>query len=201
MAKYATSIQYLARLVQCSHTSLVILSAGHLDDVAIIVNIFALLLQDESLKELGEDSVGRQKVHAATILVRRKDLGNEVSRHLFGLSGQNTKGELSQLGRGIVQKKLGKDHTRRKIVHLNGAGELLLLISLNTLIQFLDQTGSELRQTALRGTIAGITGSSATLDATSDSVEDVASNSSLCSSINWNSFVVEKRREIRLHMM
>ena len=185
-----------------SYTNIIVLFTGCLDDITIVVNVFALLLQDESLKEFGEDSVGRQKVDAAAILVRRKDLGDEVRRHLLGLSGQNAKGELSQLGRRIVQKKLGKDHTRRKVVHLNGTRELLLLISLNTLIQFLDQTGSELGQTALRGTIAGITGSSATLDATSDGVEDVASNSSLDSSVNQLEFIHwrSKRREIRLHM-
>lgn len=167
-------------LVQSSGASFIILFTRNLDNISVVVNVFTLLLQDKSLEELIQDTVGRQEFYTSAVTVDGQDLWNKVGSNLLGLSSQNTERKLAKFGSRIVEKELSENHTGRKAVNHDLSGSFRLWVSLNTFVQFLYKTVCELGQSTLGSSIARVPRGTAPLDSTSNSVENVTSYSSLC---------------------
>ena len=85
------------------------LRARLLDDVAVVVDELALLPLDELVEELDEHAVGRQELDLLALPLYAEDLGHEVGRHLRRLRGEHAERELAQLGRRVVEQKVGED--------------------------------------------------------------------------------------------
>jgi hypothetical protein len=101
---YESRDRYCKRLllVELPDSVDVVLSTGHLDDIAVVVDVFRLLLQNEPFEKFGQDPVGRQELDAATVGLLRQDFRYQIGRHFFGLGGQYAKGKLAQFGRRVV---------------------------------------------------------------------------------------------------
>mmetsp|Transcript_31463 Transcript_31463/g.47398 ORF Transcript_31463/g.47398 Transcript_31463/m.47398 type:complete len:316 (-) Transcript_31463:162-1109(-) len=191
---------YINILVKSTSTSFVILFSRYLYHITIIVNVFRFLLQDETFKEFGQDSVCCQELNTSSVVLLCQDLWNEVCCHFFGLSCEDAKGEFTKFRRRIIQQELCEHHSRTQAVHLNCSLGLLLFISLYTLINFLHQTGSQLGQTSLCCTISSITRGSTAFHSTSNSVEDVSSKSILLShDIHGHFGAIKNTQKIHLH--
>ena len=166
-------------LVQSSGASFIILFTRNLDHTSVVVNVFTFLLQDKSLEELIQDTVGCQEFYASAVFVDGQNLWNEIGSNLLGLSSQNTERKLAKFGSRIVEKKLSENHTWRKAVNHDFSSSFRLFVTLNTFIQFLYKTVCELGKSTLRSSIARVSRGAATLDSTSNSVKNVTSYSSL----------------------
>ena len=68
-----------------------------LDDIAVVVNVLALLAHDEAVIELGQDLVSGKEFDRRAHARGREDLWHQVVSHLLGLRGEHTEGKLAQL--------------------------------------------------------------------------------------------------------
>lgn len=127
-------IAYKISLVKVADSHCIVFSTRHLDHIAVIVNVLALLLQDESFKELCQNTISGQKLDASTVCSCGKNLGNQVSSNLLGLSRQDSKGEFSKLWCGVFQKQCCKDHSRAQAVDLDGTCSFGFVVPLYTLV-------------------------------------------------------------------
>lgn len=66
-------------------------------------------------------------------------------------------------------------------MNINLSSRFLLLVTLDTLIQLLHQTGGQLRESTLRRTVTRVPWCSSSFDTASDRVENVTSDTSLFS--------------------
>ena len=82
----------------------IILGARGLDDVAVVVDVLALLLEHKALIELEENLVSGQKLHRLSHAVGGKDLGDQILRHLLRLRRKHAEGELAQLGGRVIEE-------------------------------------------------------------------------------------------------
>eukprot|EP00966_Prymnesium_polylepis_P276032 6377294-Prymnesium_polylepis.1 len=121
------------------HSVVSILRPRLLDDVAVVVNVFALLTLDESLIEFDQDSVRRQKLHLLALPADRQNLRHKVRRHLWRLRSKHAERELPQLGRGVVEQEIREDHAGRERVHTHLASHLWHVVPRHTLGQLCHQ--------------------------------------------------------------
>jgi hypothetical protein len=175
-----TEIHYsIFKLKKRSNAQFVVLFTGQLDDVAIIINVLTLLLENETLEKLIQDTVSGQEFTLSSVFIDKQHFGDQVRSNFFRLSGEDTKGKLAKLRGRVVQKKSGEDHTRGKTVHLDSSGSFRLGVSLNTFIQFLHKTVSQLWQSTLGRSVARISRGTSSLHTASDCVENVSGYTSL----------------------
>mmetsp|Transcript_44090 Transcript_44090/g.92735 ORF Transcript_44090/g.92735 Transcript_44090/m.92735 type:complete len:309 (+) Transcript_44090:1459-2385(+) len=187
-------------LIKSTDTISIILFTWNLDHITIVINIFALLLEDESLKEFCQNPVCSKEFNNASVGLLGQNFGHKISRDLLWLGSKDAEWEFAELWCGIVEKKLGKDHSRRQAVNLNSSLRLLLGITLNTLVNFLHETRSQLWQTPLRGTIGSVSRRSTSLDAASHGIENMSSKSILLGhDIHRHLGTVEDPQKIHLH--
>jgi hypothetical protein len=73
-------LNFLQYLEQCTGSNLIVLLSWKLDHISIIVNVLALLLQNESLKELGQDPIRSEEFDATTVLCDGQYLGQQPPR-------------------------------------------------------------------------------------------------------------------------
>mmetsp|Transcript_17128 Transcript_17128/g.42536 ORF Transcript_17128/g.42536 Transcript_17128/m.42536 type:complete len:356 (+) Transcript_17128:213-1280(+) len=145
-----------------------------LDHVAVVVDELALLALDEAAEEGAQDAVRREELHLGAVAGDAEDLRHEVARHLVGLRGEHTEGELAQLRRRVVEEQVGEHHARRERVHAHLARSLDVLVAGHTVRELLDEGVGELGQPALGRSVARVAGRAAALDARADRLEDVA---------------------------
>lgn len=178
------SLNKVHLLVKASHPVGIVLSTRSLDDVAVIINVLTLLLQNETFKELGQNSVSCQKFNRRAVRRSIQNLWYQVGSDFLGLSCQDTEWKLSKFRSGVVQQELGEDHTRGQAVNGDGSLGDFLVVSLHAFIQFLDKGSGQLRKSTLCRTIARVARSTTSLDTRPNSVEDTTSNTSLDRFIN-----------------
>ena len=132
-------------LIQRPHTVRIVLLAREPNDVAVVVNVLALLLEHKTFKEFGEDAVGRQELDRTAVFGGGQYFGHEVGRDFLGLGGQHAKGKFAQFRGGVVEQQFGKDHARTEIVDLNFSGSFPFGVALDALVQFLDCSSITMR--------------------------------------------------------
>lgn len=123
-------IRFAFWLKQTPHSIHIVFRLWHLDDIAIIVNVLALLLQNESpvsseksfvlalqislyhpkhpysLVKLIQDAIESEKFNAAPVTARiaAQHFGNKICSDLLRLGSEHPEGELPQLGGGVLQQ-------------------------------------------------------------------------------------------------
>ena len=84
-------------LVKSTSTNIIILCTRYLNDISIIINVFTLLLEDESFKEFCQDTVCGEEFNDTSIRLYAQDFGNKIGCDFLWLSSKDSEWELAKL--------------------------------------------------------------------------------------------------------
>ncbi len=82
--------------IKGSNTKLIILRSRDFNHISVIINVFTLLLENETLKEFGQNSIGSKELDYASISLLCQNFRNEIGSNLLWLGGENSKGEFAK---------------------------------------------------------------------------------------------------------